>query len=351
MSFWTSAGSDSSREAASWVAPDENVYALAVRAVAMRSVFFIVLLSGCRPKQPCRLEPFFRNAISRDKSVHEPIVRRPAHPRQLVGVLVIGRVAAKPQAQLASAPECSVILSLSLGGVGKLISAPRPKVTAAERQIQLAHPPVQMRAHEPPSQPTEMWAGGCETDFVVNLELLARPVVGHRISQAQPTVPRVTHERLELHIYIVAVQLMQPHRQTLPDMAASMSSSVGFGVSFSSAAADMIWPDWQPHCTTSSSSHVFCKAAPCGVWPIASIVVIALSPMLSTVVMQVRVAAPSTCMVQAPHSAWPQPNLVPVMPSTSRSTHSSGVSPSTSTSWGVPLIFNMKAMAASRWRG
>src|SRR6516164_1132622 len=52
-----------------------------------------------------------------------------------VGVLVIGRVAAKPQAQLASAPEGSVILGLSLGGVGKLISAPRPKVTAAERQV------------------------------------------------------------------------------------------------------------------------------------------------------------------------------------------------------------------------
>src|SRR5215468_8430093 len=39
------------------------------------------------------------------------------------------------------------------------------------------------------------------------------------------------------------------------------------------------------------------------------------------------------------------------MPSTSRSTHSSGVSPSTSTSWGVPLIFNVKAMRASRWLG
>src|SRR5262249_52603396 len=76
-------------------------------------------------------------------------------------------------AQLASAPEGSVKLSLSLRGVGKLISAPRPKVTAAERQIQVAHPPVQMRAHEPPSQSTEMRAGGCEIDFVVNLELLA----------------------------------------------------------------------------------------------------------------------------------------------------------------------------------
>src|SRR5258705_13896878 len=35
--------------------------------------------------RPGRLEPFFRNAIGRDKSVHEPIVRRPAHPLRLVG--------------------------------------------------------------------------------------------------------------------------------------------------------------------------------------------------------------------------------------------------------------------------
>src|SRR5262245_9424107 len=35
----------------------------------------------------------------------------------------------------------------------------------------------------------------------------------------------------------------------------------------------------------------------------------------------------------------------------SRSTHSSGVSPSTSTVWGVPLIFNVKAMDASLWLG
>ena len=29
---------------------------------------------------------------------------------------------------------------------------------------------------------------------------------------------------------------------------------------------------------------------------------------------QERVAAPSMCTVQAPHSAMPQPNLVPVIP-------------------------------------
>ena len=53
----------------------------------------------------------------------------------LSGYSFIERGAAKPQAQLASAPEASVILSVSLGGVGKLIRAPRPKVTAAERQV------------------------------------------------------------------------------------------------------------------------------------------------------------------------------------------------------------------------
>ena len=41
---------------------------------------------------------------------------------------------------------------------------------------------------------------------------------------------------------------------------------------------------------------------------------------------QERVAWPSTCTVQAPHWAMPQPYLVPVRPSVSRSTQSSGVS-------------------------
>src|SRR5262245_57976118 len=110
---------------------------------------------------PCRPGPLIEGAkgvLRCNEFVHQPVICRPAHPRRLVGVLVIGRVAAKPQAQLASAPEGSVILSLSLGGVGKLISAPRPKVTAAERQVQLAHSPIRARAYEPPPQPTERWS-------------------------------------------------------------------------------------------------------------------------------------------------------------------------------------------------
>ena len=50
-----------------------------------------------------------------------------------------------------------------------------------------------------------------------------------------------------------------------------------------------------------------------------------------TCVTHERTALPSRWIVQAPHSARPQPNLVPVMPSTSRSTQSMGVSSSTST--------------------
>jgi len=62
----------------------------------------------------------------------------------------------------------------------------------------------------------------------------------------------------------------------------------------------------------------------------ASIVVIADVPTLSMLVMQERMGFPSIWTVHAPQSAMPQPNLVPVMPNKSRSTHRRGVSPSTS---------------------
>jgi hypothetical protein len=132
----------------------------------------------------------------------------------------------------------------------------------------------------------------------------------------------------------------------LPDIASLMSESLGCGLLASSAAADIIWPDWQyPHCGTSRSSQAFWILAPACVAPTASMVVIADVPILSIDVMQERVAMPSMCTVHAPHSDMPQPNFVPVMPSTSRSTHNSGVSPSTSTLCIVPLTLMVKGMA------
>src|ERR1700680_3590466 len=88
--------------------------------------------------------------------------------------------------------------------------------------------------------------------------------------------------------------------------------------------------------------------APAAVAPIASIVVICEVPMLSTGVMQERVATPSRCTVQAPQSAMPQPNFVPVMPSTSRNTHKRGVSVSTSTVRSTPLTLIVVAITTSR---
>src|SRR5260221_3517902 len=70
--------------------------------------------------------------------------------------------------------------------------------------------------------------------------------------------------------------------------------------------------------------------------------------MLSTGVIQERVATPSTCTVQAPQSAIPQPNFVPVMPSTSRNTQRRGVSPSTSTLCVFLLTVMVKAMGPLR---
>src|SRR5262249_13829474 len=91
----------------------------------------------------------------------------------------------------AVAPEGSVKLGLSLGGVGKLISAPRPKVTAAERQVQLAHS-VLTRAHEPPSMPAKRWSVGREKNLVVNFARFARPIVMNDVfsrSQLSPGSP------------------------------------------------------------------------------------------------------------------------------------------------------------------
>src|SRR5215813_11002379 len=68
------------------------------------------------------------------------------------------------------------------------------------------------------------------------------------------------------------------------------------------------------------------------------------SPTLATGITQERNGIPFRCTVQAPHKALPQPNFVPVIPSTSRKTQSKGMSPSTSTSCSTPLTFILKGI-------
>src|SRR3984893_7579234 len=133
-----------------------------------------------------------------------------------------------------------------------------------------------------------------------------------------------------------------------PAIAASMSESSGFGVAASRAAADMIWPDWQyPHWITSRSSQAFWTFAPTGVAPTPSMVVTARSRTAPTGNMQERTGLPSICTVQAPHWAMPQPNFVPVMPSTSRRTQSSGMSAGASNDFCSPLIVRVVVIKTS----
>src|SRR5206468_734386 len=61
-----------------------------------------------------------------------------------------------------------------------------------------------------------------------------------------------------------------------------------------------------------------------------------------------RTALPSTCTVQAPHWAIPQPNLVPVRPISSRMTQSSGASSGLLVVTCRPLILNVVIAASPR---
>src|SRR5258708_27683947 len=99
----------------------------------------------------------------------------------------------------------------------------------------------------------------------------------------------------------------------------------------------MICPDWQyPHCGTSSSIHAFCSGCE-RLLDSPSMVVTCFPSARDTGATHERIAFPSKCTVQAPQSAIPQPNFVPVSPSESRRTHSSGVDGSTSTWTGFPF--------------
>src|SRR5258708_40100906 len=70
-------------------------------------------------------------------------------------------------------------------------------------------------------------------------------------------------------------------------------------------------------------------------------VVISLPAASATRLTQERIASPFKWTVHAPHCAIPQPYLVPVNESVSRSTQSSGVPGSTSTFIVLPLTFRV----------
>src|ERR1700720_4758433 len=74
-----------------------------------------------------------------------------------------------------------------------------------------------------------------------------------------------------------------------------------------------------------------------------------------TLVMQDRVARPATWIVQAPHKPIPQPNLVPLRPTSSRMAQSNGASSGVRTETARPLISKLVMIAgpgtSRSWRG
>jgi hypothetical protein len=64
-------------------------------------------------------------------------------------VLAVCRIGSEPLAQLANAPEGSIVLALALAGVSEAVRATRQEVTAAEREGQVARPAARARADKP----------------------------------------------------------------------------------------------------------------------------------------------------------------------------------------------------------
>src|ERR1041384_5297628 len=61
---------------------------------------------------------------------------------------------------------------------------------------------------------------------------------------------------------------------------------------------------------------------------------------------QARTASPFMCTVHAPHSATPQPNFVPVRPSSSRRYHISGIDGSPSKDRCCPFTLRLTMMSS-----
>src|SRR6266436_9325709 len=109
-------------------------------------------------------------------------------------------------------------------------------------------------------------------------------------------------------------------------------------------------PGWQyPHCGTAAAIHASLTAVATSP-DSPSMVVMALPVASPAMTEQDRAASPLIWTVQAPHSARPQPNLVPVRFSSSRKAQRSGVCGSMSRWCGWPLMFNVIMIALLSWR-
>jgi hypothetical protein len=116
-----------------------------------------------------------------------------------------------------------------------------------------------------------------------------------------------------------------PHRHRFPFIHPAIVASSGDRSVSSSAVAASVCPPWQyPHCTTLPRCHASRTASTTG--PDAPSTVVTVFPAARPAgVWHDFVLRPSTRTVHAAQYPIPQPYFVPCMPSTSRSTHNSGL--------------------------
>ena len=95
-----------------------------------------------------------------------------------------------------------------------------------------------------------------------------------------------------------------------------------------------------PHCTAPSSTNAFCSGCSSPRRARPSMVATSDPSASFASTRHAFTARPSMCTVHAPHSPWSQPRLVPVSPSSSRSTSSSVRFGRTLTRYGSPLTIS-----------
>src|SRR5690348_10814402 len=101
----------------------------------------------------------------------------------------------------------------------------------------------------------------------------------------------------------------------------------------------------KPHCTAPCATNASRRRSPSGVTATPSIVVRSRPSQSTANIRHALTDAPSTRIVQEPHSPSPQPYLVPVNPSTSRISASAVMSSGTLARRGAPLM--VKAISRS----
>src|SRR5262249_649505 len=109
-------------------------------------------------------------------------------------------------------------------------------------------------SHEPPSQPTEMWADGCEIDFVVNLKRFVRPIVGRAGFQTDPAIPRAIDMSFDFHVEVVIGPGESDYAATADYAPTAATPNRAVRVRRVTVAPNSPFPRWPPAASSAAKS-------------------------------------------------------------------------------------------------